>query len=142
MQTKWLIPLDGSEPSLHAVDHVIRQAQALAEKPLVYLLNVQAPLSGDITRFIDGKTIEEYHREAGEKVLSVAVARFAGSGIEHSAHLLLGEAAPSIIQFATDKGCSMIVMGTHGFSSVMGLIMGSVATKVIHLAQVPVLLVK
>lgn len=142
MQTKWLIPLDGSEPSLHAVDHVIAQAQLLAVKPLVYLLNVQAPLSGDITRFIDGKTIEEFHREAGEKALALAVARFAGSGIEHSPHLLIGEAAPSIVEFATTRGCSMIVMGTRGFSTVMGLIMGSVATKVIHLASMPVLLVK
>jgi nucleotide-binding universal stress UspA family protein len=36
----------------------------------------------------------------------------------------------------------MIVMGTRGFSTVMGMIMGSVATKVIHLATVPVMLVK
>lgn len=142
MQTKWLIPLDGSEPSLHAVDHVIAQAQSLTVKPLIYLLNVQAPLTGDITRFIDGKTIEDYHREAGEKALSAAVARFAGSGIEHSPHLLIGEAAPAIVEFATGHGCSMIVMGTRGFSTVMGLIMGSVATKVIHLATMPVLLVK
>jgi nucleotide-binding universal stress UspA family protein len=142
MQTKWLIPLDGSEPSLHAVDHVIAQGQALTVKPLVYLLNVQAPLSGDITRFIDGKTIEDYHREAGEKVLSSAIARFAGTGVEHSPHLLIGEVAPAIADFATSHGCSMIVMGTRGFSTVMGMIMGSVATKVIHLATVPVMLVK
>jgi len=140
MQTSWLIPLDGSEPSLRAVDHVVEQAQAV--RPRVYLLHVRTPLSADITRFIDGKTIEDYHREAGDKVLSAAIARFAGSGIEHSSHLLLGEAAPAIVEFATTKGCSMIVMGTHGFSTVMGLIMGSVATKVIHLATMPVLLVK
>lgn len=142
MQTKWLVPLDGSAPSLHALDHVIAQAQSLVVKPLVYLLNVQTPLSGDVSRFIDGKTIEEYHREAGEKVLSVAVARFAGSGIEHSPHLLIGEAAPAIVEFATNRGCGMIAMGTRGFSTVMGMIMGSVATKVIHLATMPVLLVK
>lgn len=142
MQTQWLIPLDGSEPSLHAVDHVIVQARALSVRPHVYLLNVQAPLSGDITRFIDGKTIEEYHREAGEKVLSTAVARFAGTGVAYSQHLLIGEVAPAIADFATTHGCSMIVMGTRGFSTVMGMIMGSVATKVIHLATMPVLLVK
>jgi len=142
MQNHWLIPLDGSESALHAVDHVITQAGTLATPPQVFLLNVQAPLSSDITRFIDGKTIEDYHREAGEKVLSPAVARFAGSGIVPSTHLLVGEAAPAIAEFASSKGCDMIIMGTHGFSTVMGLIMGSVATKVIHLAPVPVLLVK
>jgi len=36
----------------------------------------------------------------------------------------------------------MIIMGTHGFSSVMGLIMGSVATKVLSACKTPVLLIR
>ncbi|MBL8339384.1 MAG: universal stress protein [Rhodoferax sp.] len=142
MSTHWLIPLDGSEPSLRAVDHVVAQARELGIRPRLFLLHVQAPLSSDITRFIDGKTIQDYHREEGDKVLAPGAARLAGSGLEHSSHLLIGEAASAIVDFAGSKGCSMIIMGTHGFSSVMGLIMGSVATKVIHLAPMPVLLVK
>jgi nucleotide-binding universal stress UspA family protein len=36
----------------------------------------------------------------------------------------------------------MVVMGTRGLGAVTGMLLGSVATKVIHLSDVPVLLVK
>ncbi len=39
-------------------------------------------------------------------------------------------------------GCDVIVMGTRGLSSVTGLLLGSVATRVIHEASVPVTLIK
>jgi nucleotide-binding universal stress UspA family protein len=35
----------------------------------------------------------------------------------------------------------MIYMGTRGMGAVSGLVMGSTATKVLHLASVPVVLV-
>jgi nucleotide-binding universal stress UspA family protein len=38
--------------------------------------------------------------------------------------------------------CDGIVMGTRGMSAVGNLVMGSVATKVIHLTKLPVTLVK
>ena len=45
-------------------------------------------------------------------------------------------------RFAESKGCSMIVMGAHGHGGVSGLLMGSVATKVLHQTRLPVLLIK
>jgi len=36
----------------------------------------------------------------------------------------------------------MIVMGTRGMGTVANLVLGSVATKVIHLSHIPVILVK
>jgi nucleotide-binding universal stress UspA family protein len=142
MNTAWLICIDNSEPSLRAVDHVIGEAASRQPKPQIFLVNVQAPLSSDITRFIDGKVVADYHRETGEAALAAAKARLSAAGLSYSAHILIGEAAPALIDFARDKGCSMIVMGAHGFASVIGLFMGSVATKVVHLSPLPVLLIK
>ncbi|WP_255701217.1 universal stress protein [Chromobacterium sp. Beijing] len=39
-------------------------------------------------------------------------------------------------------GADLIVMGTHGWSGLMHLLMGSVAEGVLKLADVPVLLVR
>lgn len=142
MNTNWLIAVDGSTPSLNAVDYVIVEAASRAAKPQVFLINVQAALSSNITRFIDGKTLEEFHSEAGEAALEVAKEKLAAAGLPHSAHILIGEAAPTIVEFAKDKGCSLIIMGAHGFGSVTGLFMGSVTNKVIHLTRLPVLLIK
>jgi nucleotide-binding universal stress UspA family protein len=47
-----------------------------------------------------------------------------------------------IARFARERGCDQILMGTRGLGAIGSLLLGSVATKVIHLADVPVLLVK
>ena len=142
MTTSWLIAIDNSEPSLKAVDHTIREAANQQTGPKVFLVNVQAPLSSDITRFIEAKVVEDFHIEAGNAALAAAKAKLVAAGLTYSAHILVGEAAPSIVDFAKDKGCSKIIMGARGLGSVIGLFMGSVATKVVHLSPVPVLLIK
>lgn len=142
MNTHWLIAIDGSTPSLHAVEYVMQEAASRELKPQIFLINVQAALSGDITRFVDSKTVEEFHREAGDAALAGAKGKLAAAGLAHTAHILIGEAAPTIVEFAKAKGCSLIIMGTHGLGSVIGLFMGSVTVKVVHLSPMPVLLVK
>ncbi len=142
MSQACLIAIDGSEPCLRAVDFAVRDAATRKEAPHIYLVNVQPALSSNVTRFIDAKTVEDFHRETGEEQLAPAKDRLRASGLAHSGHVMVGEAAPSLVQFAQDKGCGMIVIGTHGFGSVLGMVMGSVATKVVHMANVPVVLIK
>lgn len=142
MNTSWLIALDGSEPSLKTIDYVITEAVSRVNRPKLFLVNVQAPLSSDITRFIDEKVVADFHRETGEAALAQARQKLDAAGLAYSAHIMIGEAAPTLVEVAKDKGCSLIVMGAHGFGSVVGLFMGSITTKVVQLSTVPVLVVK
>ena len=142
MNTSWLIAIDGSEPSKKVIDHVITEAVSRVTPPQLFLVNVQAPLSSDITRFIDEKVVEDFHREAGDAALGQARQKLDAAGLAYSSHIMMGETAPTIVEFARDKACGLIVMGAHGFGSVVGLFMGSVTVKVVHLSTVPVLLVK
>ena len=142
MNTPWLIPVDGSQPSLNAVDYVIREAANHTEPPQIFLVNVQTALSSDITRFINGRTIEDFHREEGNAALASAKEKLEAAQLSFSSHILIGETANSLVDFAKKKTCSLIIMGTHGFNSVVGLLMGSVTVKVVHLSPIPVLLVK
>ncbi|HSN80093.1 MAG TPA: universal stress protein [Rhodoferax sp.] len=142
MNTSWLIAIDGSAPSLKVVDYVITEAASRLVKPQLFLVNVQAPLSSDISRFIDEKVVTDFHRETGDTALAQARQKLDAAGLAYSAHIMMGEAAPTIVGFAKDKGCSQIVMGAHGFGSVLGLLLGSVTTKVVKLSPVPVMVVK
>ncbi|MCB8746380.1 universal stress protein [Rhodoferax sp. U2-2l] len=142
MTSSCLIAIDGSEPSARAVDHAITDAASRKQCPHLYLVNVQPALSSNVTRFIDTQTVDDFQRETGEQDLAVAKAKLTAAGLTFSTHILVGEAAPSIVDFAKQKGCDVIVMGAHGFGSVVGLFMGSVTVKVVHLSPVPVLLVK
>ena len=52
---------------------------------------------------------------------------------------LTGSAAESITDYAKEHRVGMIIMGTHGYSGLSRLLMGSVAEKVVRTASCPVL---
>jgi nucleotide-binding universal stress UspA family protein len=142
MTTSHLIAIDGSEPSTRAVEQAIADAASRKECPHIYLVNVQPALPSNVTRFIDAETVDDFQRETGDQALALAKDKLTASGLTFSSHILVGEAAPTLVKFAEQNNCGLIVMGAHGFGSVVGLFMGSVTVKVVHLSTVPVLLVK
>lgn len=137
-----LIAIDGSEPSLKSVDHIIHDASTRSCVPMIHLVNVQPALPSNITRFIDSQTVNDYQREAGDAALAAAKARLDAACMAYSPHVLVGEAAPTLVEFAKANHCDMIIMGAHGFGTVLGLFMGSVTVKVVQLSPMPVLLIK
>lgn len=54
----------------------------------------------------------------------------------------VGHVARDIVDTAESFGSDLIVMGSRGLSDVQGLLLGSITHKVMHLAQVPVLVVR
>jgi nucleotide-binding universal stress UspA family protein len=142
MSAVWLVPVDGSPAALNAVDHVVREAAGDAVQPEIHLIHVQAPLPVDVTRFVDDGVVQDYHREAGDAALTVARARLAAAGLAHSSHVLVGETASSIVDYAKTHGCTQIVMGARGLGALAGMLLGSVTVRVIHLTDLPVIVVK
>jgi nucleotide-binding universal stress UspA family protein len=140
---KLLVPVDGSENALRAVDFVIKKAGWYREPVEIHLLNVQPPIvSGNVTMFISQDQLNDYYQEEGLKALESARAKFDGAQVPYKHHILVGDPAETITRFAREQGCDQILMGTRGLGAIGSLLLGSVATKVIHLADVPVLLVK
>jgi YjbE family integral membrane protein len=139
-----LLAVDGSEGAGHAVRRLLalrddlRQGAALE----VHLINVQRPLSGDVSRFVPGQTLEDYHRELGEKALAPARALLDGAGLAHLDHQRVGDPGPTIAEVAREAGCDLIVMGTRGLGSHSAALLGSVAQSAVEHSSVPVLLVK
>lgn len=142
MKQTWLVPLDGSDIALHPVAWIVQNVGMLKTLPQVHLLNVQPSLPRDITRFIDADTIHDFHRDNGLAALAAAKAQLAAAGIDPELHVLVGEAAPTIGDFADSHACTQILIGTHGHSGLTGTLLGSVAMKVVHLSRVPVLLIR
>ena len=64
------------------------------------------------------------------------------AGIAHELHVLSGDPASNIARAARERGCRLIVMGSRGLGPLASAALGSVAAKVLHLADVPVTLVK
>jgi len=142
---KLLIPFDDSAPALRAVKQVAEIARTMTEIETV-LLNVQHT-DFLVERLYSGskseiRQLEEPLRKAGETLLGKAAALLDKAGVEHSAHVEVGDPAPIIADYTKKYHCDMIVMGTRGLGAVKSLILGSVATKVLHLTEVPVMFVR
>jgi nucleotide-binding universal stress UspA family protein len=139
---KILLAVDGSESALHAATHVAKRANAAKDGYQIHLVNVQYPLHGSVAAFVEATQIKQYHQDEGMKVLTATREQLSAAGVPCEVHLFVGEPAEVITRFAKEQGCDEIVIGTRGLSGISSLLVGSVASKVIHLAEVPVLLVK
>jgi nucleotide-binding universal stress UspA family protein len=137
-----LVPIDGSEHALRALDWLIAHVPQWKDTPRIHLLTVQPSLHGDISRFVNPAQIQDYHREEGERHLAPAIARMQAAGLEPLMHVRVGESAEVIQAFASEHACDQIIIGTRGHSGLTGLLLGSVATKLAHLSSVPVTLVR
>lgn len=137
-----LVAVDGSESSDRAVSHLLRKLGWYKESPEIHLLNVQASLPADVSRFISPEQLEGFHRERGEEALASARAVLDAAKIRYVTHIGIGEPAHVVSHYAKEKAIDQIVMGTRGLGTVGGLVMGSVTTKVLSLTDVPVLLIK
>ena len=138
---KLLIAVDGSQHSDHAVLFAVNFVKEHGPVE-IHLVNVQPPLSHDITRFASQQQVADFHREESEKLMRAACQLLDDAGAAYTGHPLVGAVAEAIAGLADTLHCDQIVMGTHGRGAFRELLMGSITIKVLHLSKVPVLLVK
>jgi nucleotide-binding universal stress UspA family protein len=139
--TKLLVPTDGSPGSLNAV----RFAMAFAERDPaaeIHLINVQSALPSAVTSFVAKEAVRDYHQEEGEKELAAARKLLDDANLNYRTEILVGSTGDRIARYARENKCAHIIMGTRGLGGLPNLLLGSVATRVLHLADVPVTLVK
>jgi nucleotide-binding universal stress UspA family protein len=139
---KLLLPIDGSAASDNAVGQFIKLFPSYKEAPEIHLLNVQFPLRGNVPMFIDKKSIELYYQEEGTKELSSARALLDQVGIGYRFHVSSGHPPSIILRYAEEMNFDQIVLGPRGLGTVKGILLGSVASKIIQLSTIPVLLIK
>lgn len=139
---KILAPVDGSNNASRMIDELIRFARQSREAE-VCVINVREPIDAlEVRKYWSEDKIAEFQQKEGALLLDPVKKRLSDAGIKHTTDVVAGDIAHTIADQAKAKGCNMIMMGTRGMGSVASLLMGSVATKVIHLAEVPVMLVK
>jgi nucleotide-binding universal stress UspA family protein len=140
---KILIPVDGSDSALRAVEYVIKNIAVLKELPQLLLMNVQWKVAtGNVKLFIDQETINDYYREQGMAALAAARARLNEAKLAYEYHISIGTPAEAIVQYANEHEIDQIVMSKQGQGGLQSLLLGSVVSKVLHMAACPVLIVK
>ncbi|MFA7269442.1 MAG: universal stress protein [Sterolibacterium sp.] len=140
---KILLAVDGSDISLRAVRSLIDHVQWFADKPEVLLLTVHLPIpSGLATHYVSHAALQSYYRESGDIALAPARQLLDAASLPHTPHIHVGDPAVVIVKMADELGCDLICLGSHGHGAMQNAILGSVVTRVLHLARVPVLVAK
>jgi len=145
---KVALPFDGSPSAKRALDYVMSMPRSGGKGPLtVDVINVQDATVGlpesfardaaDVAADLVASSLN-----AGAKLLEEALATLKKAKLLNESTVLIGDPASVIAEYVDDNGCDAVIMGTRGLGPIGGLLMGSVASKVIHLVKVPVTLVK
>ncbi|RPI41596.1 MAG: universal stress protein [Betaproteobacteria bacterium] len=139
---KMLVAVDGSEHAQRTLDKVVELAAEM-HAPEVHLLNVQdePTVYGEVALYLTEERARQLVKEAGQRIVDAAAERLRAAGVSAKTEVEIGDVAPTIVSRASDLGCNVIVMGTRGMGAIASLVLGSVATKVVHLTTTPVLLV-
>lgn len=139
-----LVAYDGSDNSKRALQYVVDLARDTGMALQVHVVNVQHEpiIYGE---YVTSAMIDELNDSLMAKsrsVLDEAAAMLQAGGLTCETHTQLGNVAEQINDAVKRLGCDTVVMGTRGLGSFTGLVLGSVASRVIHEVSVPVLLVK
>jgi len=140
---KILIAVDGSEHAARAIEAVAKMANSGVDLQASLLcVSPEPPLFGGYTL----ETIEQLEQDQKRQqntILGQAAAHAERLGLRLGEPLRAqGVIANEIVRAAVEHGADQIAMGTRGMGAVGGLLLGSVAQRVVHHAPVPVLLAK
>lgn len=139
---KLLIPFDGSDNAARALDYALRLAKRTSTQLHVVTVHPESVVYGEIQVYVSKEKMDELQRKHCEDILQSARDAARAAGVPVTSEILTGDTAAAIVARAEALGCDSIVMGTRGMGAVGNLVMGSVATKVVHLTSLPVTLVK
>ncbi|HSQ82006.1 MAG TPA: universal stress protein [Casimicrobiaceae bacterium] len=140
---KVLLPVDGSASATRATQTLLATLDWYKERPEIDLLAVHLPVPHvpHMGVVVTHDMLARYYDEEYDKMLAPSRHLLDAAGVSYRVHKLTGQIAETIIAQAKASASDMIYMGTRGMSALANMALGSVATRVLHLAQTPVVLV-
>lgn len=139
---KILVAIDGSAYGRRAVQYVCKHLATLGAESDIHLLHVQVPLPGRAAAAVSSSVRRSYYEDESRKALATPARTLRRLGIRHKAIYQVGEPGLAISRYAKTGKFDLVVMGSHGNGALLGLVLGSVVSKVLAKCQVPVLVVR
>lgn len=140
-----LVPVDGSNTSKLALQAAIKLAKEQHAQLRVVSVVDEVNLNLE-TEHVMNEFVEAV-RKSGRDILTQSAATVNAAGIHAETQLLeietFGHHVADVINDEAKRwSADLMVIGTHGRRGVRHLLLGSVAEKVVHIATVPVLLIR
>jgi nucleotide-binding universal stress UspA family protein len=140
MFNRILVPLDGSRLAECVLPHAVTLAQAFDAR-LTFVQVVERISGSGLSRTIDPLRWQIRKTEA-QAYLNEVSARIQATGLETEEHVLEGQAAERIVEFAHNQDVDLILLSSHGRSGLSRWNISSVGQKVIWEAHMPMMIVR
>ena len=137
-----LLAVDGSDYTKHMLAHIAVLDELLGPEHEYTAFTSVLSVTPNATHFLDRTTLDSYYHDEAEKVFHPIRGFAAQRGWKLTTRHTKGNAVDAIIDFVEANKPDLIVMGTHGHSSLLNVVLGSVTTGVLSRCKVPVLLVR
>jgi nucleotide-binding universal stress UspA family protein len=148
MYKRILIATDGSELASKALEHGMTLAKTV-NAPVVVVTVTEPWSSFDLAREVRQGSqnpiveFEEIAASASNRILEKASQAAQSRGVTcELLHMKDQHPAEGIVKAATDKGCDLIVMASHGRRGISRALLGSQANEVVTHSKVPTLIVR
>jgi nucleotide-binding universal stress UspA family protein len=139
---KILVAVDGSSFTKRMLAYLAAHDDWLGGKHDYTVISAVPAVPPRAAAVIDKATLKGYYDESAEKVFKPIRSFFSKQGIKAEYLGKVGHAAETISDTATKGKFDLVIMGSHGHSSLSNLVLGSVATKVLAQCGTPVLLIR
>ena len=129
-----LVPTDGSQGANAALEHGIEIASKWdATLHTLYVVDTRLARSGPLLETL---------REEGRKAVRAVEVTGTQAGLTVVTEIVEGDPHEEILDYVTEHGIDMVIMGTRGRTGLDRVVMGSVAERVVRRSPVPVLTVR
>jgi nucleotide-binding universal stress UspA family protein len=135
MGSTLVLGYDGSDCAKAALHSAVEAAQAFGDRIVVAFGSGVYPIGEDSDH-------QRLLHEKGSGLAEEALSAIRAAGVSDCEAAVV-DARPSeaLLRVAAERGARMIVVGTHGEHPLAGAVLGSVPHKLLHLSDVPVLVV-
>lgn len=138
---KILVGVDGSEASWRAVELAAELAEGFGARLILANVAVPAPYPSELVG-AERDRLEAAQRRESEQLLLKTADRLRLRRATVGILPLLGVAFRALLEAADEEDADLLVLGSQGKGAVQRLLVGSVADRVVHLSQKPVLVVR
>ena len=143
---KILLAADGSPCTEAAARHIVTHLHWFADRPEVHVVHVSTPIPprvvAGLATVAGSSVLDRYHHEEGEAGLDVASTVLREAGVPCKCSWVMGGLAAQLDAYVRAHGIDLVVMGSHGYGSAAGLVMGSATTHCLAKLEVPILVIR
>ncbi|MGN6829275.1 universal stress protein [Paucibacter sp. M5-1] len=139
---KILVAVDGSTYTKRMLAYLAAHDEWLGSAHQYTVVHAVPAVPPRAAAVLDKDVLKSYYDDEAEKVLKTIRSFFGKQKIQAEFVSKVGPAADVIASLANKGKFDLLMLGSHGHSSLGNLVMGSVATKVMAHCTAPVLLVR